>query len=96
MEGGTVFHFVTDGIRAALDHARAAAGGRDIRLLGGVATIRQYLEAGLVDQMHIAVAPRLLGAGEPLFSGLDLPGLGYRDVTCTPGRKAVHYVIGRN
>lgn len=93
MEGGTVFHFVTDGIRAALDRARAAAGDKDIRLLGGVATIRQYLEAGLVDEMHIAVSPRLLGAGEPLFAGLDLPRLGYRSIRCTPGEKAVHYVI---
>src|SRR5205085_1296769 len=73
MEGGTVFHFVTDGIRAALDSARSAAGAKDIRLLGGAATIRQYLEASLVDEMHIAVSPRLLGAGEPLFTGLDLP-----------------------
>lgn len=65
MEGGTAFHFVTEGIRAALDHARSAAGDKDVRLLGGAATIRQYLEASLVDEMHIAVSPRLLGAGEP-------------------------------
>ena len=95
MEGGTVFHFVTDGIRAALDQARSAAGDKDIRLLGGAATIRQYLEASLVDEMHIAVSPRLLGAGEPLFTGLDLPHLGYRSIRCTPGEKAVHYVIAR-
>lgn len=95
MEGGTVFHFVTDGIRAALDAAQAAAGDRDIRLLGGAATIRQYLEAGLVDQMHIAVSPRLLGAGEPLFAGLDLPRLGYGSVSSTSGEKAAHYVITR-
>jgi dihydrofolate reductase len=95
MEGGTVFHFVTDGIHAALERARSAAGGRDIRLLGGASTIRQYLEAGLVDEMHIAVSPRLLGAGEPLFTGLDLPRLGYTNVTCTPGEKAVHYIVAR-
>lgn len=95
MEGGTVFHFVTDGIRAALDHARLAAGDKDIRLLGGAATIRQYLKAGLVDEMHIAVSPRLLGAGEPLFAGLDLPRLGYRNIKCTPGEKAVYYLIAR-
>lgn len=95
MEGGTVFHFVTDGIRAALDSARSAAGDKDIRLLGGAATIRQYLGAGLVDEMHIAVSPRLLGAGEPLFAGFDLPRLGYRSIRCTPGEKAVHYVITR-
>lgn len=95
MDGGTVFHFVTDGIGAALDRARAAAGDKDIRLLGGANTIRQYLEAGLVDEMHIAVSPRLLGAGEPLFVGLDLPRLGYQCVDCTPGEKAVYYVISR-
>ncbi len=95
MEGGTVFHFVTDGIRAALDRARSVAGDRDIRLLGGAATIRQYLEAGLVDEMHIAVSPRLLGVGEPLFADLDLSRLGYRSTRCTPGEKAVYYVIER-
>ncbi len=95
MEGGTVFHFVTDGIHAALDRARSAAGEKDIRLLGGAATIRQYLEAGLVDEMHIAVSPRVLGAGEPLFAGLDLRGLGYRSISSMPGEKAVYYVISR-
>jgi dihydrofolate reductase len=95
MEGGTVFHFVTDGIRSALDQARAAAGDKDIRLLGGADTIRQYLEARLVDEMHIAVSPRLLGAGEPLFTGLDLKRLGYRTVNTTPGDKAVYYDIAR-
>lgn len=95
MEGGTTFHFVTDGIHAALNHARSIAGGRDIRLLGGAATIRQYLEAGLADELHIAVSPRLLGAGEPVCASLDLPSLGYRSTTCTSGEKAVHYVIAR-
>ena len=95
MEGGTTFHFVTDGIHAALEQARAAAGARGVRLMGGVATIRQYLEAGLVDEMHLAVSPRLLGAGESLFAGLDLPRLGYTRVTCTPGEKAVYYVVTR-
>ncbi len=95
MEGGTTFHFVTDGIRAALDRASAAAGAKDVRLLGGAATIRQYLEAGLVDEMQIAVSPRLLGSGEPLFAGLDLARLGYRGVRCVPGEKAAYYVISR-
>jgi dihydrofolate reductase len=95
MEGGTVFHFVTEGIHAALDRARAVAGGKDIRLLGGASTIRQYLAAGLVDEMHIAVSPLLLGAGESLFAGLDLPRLGYTRVTCTPGEKATYYIIAR-
>jgi len=96
MEGGTTFHFVTDGIHAALERAQAAAGQQDIRLLGGVATIRQYLHARLVDEMHLAVSPRLLGSGEHLLAGLDLPALGYQRTRCVPGPKAVHYVIGRS
>jgi dihydrofolate reductase len=95
MEGGTVFHFVTDGIHAALEQARAAAGEKNIRLMGGVETIRQYLEARLVDEMHIAVSPRLLGSGEALFMGLDLTALGYSTVRFMPGEKAVYYVIER-
>ena len=95
MEGGTVFHFVTDGIQAALERARAAAGQRDIRLLGGAETIRQYLQARLVDQMHIAVSPMLLGSGEHLMGGLDLPALGYRCTESVATGKAVHYIIAR-
>lgn len=95
MDGGTVFHFVTDGIRPALERARAAAGGKDIRLLGGAASIRQFLEAGLVDEMHLAVSPLLLGAGESLLAGLDLPRLGYGRVVSTPGEKATFYSILR-
>lgn len=95
MEGGTTFHFVTDGIHAALDRARQAAGNKNIRLLGGVSTIRQYLEAQLVDEMHLAVSPRLLGSGEHLFAGLNLLELGYKTVSSTPGEKAVFYVITR-
>jgi dihydrofolate reductase len=95
MQGGTVFHFVTDGIHAALERARAAAGSQDIRLGGGAATIRQYLQARLVDEMRLAVAPIVLGSGEPLLTGLDLPALGYRCTECVPGAKAVHYVIDR-
>jgi dihydrofolate reductase len=95
MEGGTVFHFVTDGIHAALERAREAAGDRDIRLLGGVATIRQYLEARLVDEMHFAVAPRLLGSGEHLLAGLDLLGLGYEMKEWVSGPRAAHYIIAR-
>jgi dihydrofolate reductase len=95
MEGGTVFHFVTDGIHAALERARDAAGQKDIRVGGGAATIRQYLEARLIDEMHVAVSPRLLGSGEPLMAGLDLLELGYRCTQSTPGAKAVHYVIAR-
>lgn len=95
MEGGTVFHFVTDGIHSALEQARAAAGDRDIRLLGGASTIRQYLEAKLVDEMHFAISPMLLGSGEPLLSGLDLPALGYRCASSTASARATHYVIDR-
>jgi len=96
MEGGTVFHFVTDGIRAALERARAAAGNQDIRLGGGVSSIRQYLEAKLIDRMHLAVAPMLLGSGEPLLAGLDLRALGYRCTDCIPGAKVVHYIVDRS
>lgn len=95
MQGGTVFHFVTDGIEAALRRAREAAGGRDVRVGGGVATIRQYLQAGLVDEMHLAISPVLLGTGEPLLAGLDLPALGYRvrEHVATP--LATHVVFAR-
>jgi len=78
MEGGTVFHFVTDGIHSALEKARAAAKGKDIRIGGGVSTIRQYLEARLIDEMQITITSVLLGKGESFFHGLDLPALGYR------------------
>jgi dihydrofolate reductase len=95
MEGGTVFHFVTEGIHAALEQARAVAGDRDIRLLGGASTIRQYLQARLVDELHIGVAPILLGSGEHLFSGLDLPAFGYRVERNVAGERAAHYIISR-
>jgi dihydrofolate reductase len=95
MEGGTVFHFVTDGTDAALERARDVAGERDIRLLGGAATIRQYLLDRQVDEMHLAVSPLLLGSGENLLAGIDLPALGYRCAKCVPSARAVHYVIGR-
>jgi len=93
MEGGTVFHFVTEGIHAALERARAAAGHQDIRLLGGVATIRQYLQARLVDEMHLVASPILLGSGEHLLAGLDLPKLGYKCTDSVPSPKAVHYTM---
>ena len=95
MEGGTVFHFVTDGIRSALDRAAKAAGGKDIRLGGGVATIREYLAAGLIDEMHLAIAPMLLGSGEHLFSGLDMKRLGYATSEHVAGEKATHVVLAR-
>ena len=95
MEGGTVFHFVTEGIEAALERARAAAGSGNIRLLGGASTIRQYIQARLVDEMHLAVSPRLLGSGEHLLAGLDLPALGYECTQSVAGARAMHYVIAR-
>ncbi len=95
MAGGTVFHFVTGGIHEALERAREAARDRDVRLGGGVATLRQYLQAGLVDTLHLAVSPALLGRGESLFEGLDLPQLGYRCLRQQAGENAVHLQIGR-
>jgi dihydrofolate reductase len=95
MAGGTTFHFVTGGIHAALQLAREAASGRDVRLGGGVATIRQYLQARLVDEMHIAVSPVLLGRGEALFAGLDLPSLGYRCAERAATPLATHIVMTR-
>jgi len=95
MKGGTTFHFVTDGIESALAQARAAAGGRDVRLGGGAAAVRQYLRAGLVDEMHLAISPVVMGAGEPLFEGLDLPALGYAVATRLEGERATHVVLHR-
>ena len=95
MEGGTVFHFVTDGIHAALKQARAAANGRDVRIGGGSATIRQYLQARLIDEMHLAVSPVLLGRGESLFEGLDLRELGYTVKEHIATASATHLVVSR-
>jgi dihydrofolate reductase len=95
MQGGTEFHFVTDGINAALERARAAAGGRDVRLGGGVATVREYLRAGLIDEMHLAVQPVLLGRGESLFHGIDLHALGYECATSIAGERANHVFLRR-
>src|SRR2546422_6949974 len=95
MKGGTEFRFVTDGIHAALEQARAAAGGRDIRVGGGVATIREYLRAGLIDEMHLAIRPVLLGSGEPLLAGVDLRALGYECTRHVVGERALHMFIGR-
>jgi dihydrofolate reductase len=93
MKGGTDFIFVTEGIFAALEQARAAAGDRDIRVGGGVETIREYLRAGLIDDMHLAVRPMLLGRGENLFQGLDLRVLGYEVAEHIQGERATHVFI---
>jgi dihydrofolate reductase len=93
MDGGTTFHFVTDGIHAALKRAREAADGLDVRLGGGTATIRQYLQARLIDQLHIAISPAVLGNGESLFAGLDLLKLGYKCTEHVTSPAAMHVVL---
>ncbi|MBK7400286.1 MAG: dihydrofolate reductase family protein [Myxococcales bacterium] len=93
MEGGTTFHFVTDGIHAALARAKEAALGKDVRLGGGVATVRQYLTAGLIDELHLAIAPVLLGRGEHLLAGIDTASLGYRCTEHAPTSHATHVVL---
>ncbi|HEV8502845.1 MAG TPA: dihydrofolate reductase family protein [Casimicrobiaceae bacterium] len=93
MAGGTVFHFVTDGIQSALRQAQAAAGGRDVRLGGGVATIREYLRAGLIDELRLAVRPVVLGAGEHLMQGIDLRALGYECTESVAGERATHVTL---
>ena len=93
MAGGTTFHFVTGGIHEALERAREAAAGRDIRLGGGAATVREYLQAGLIDDLHLALRPLLLGRGEALFAGLDLDALGYECTGMQPGERAVHMFL---
>jgi dihydrofolate reductase len=93
MKGGTVFHFVTGGIGEALERAREAAGGRDVRIGGGVSTVRQYLEAGLVDEVHLAISPTLLGSGEALLAGLDLTKLGFRCSEHATTPNAMHVVL---
>jgi dihydrofolate reductase len=95
MEGGTVFHFVTDGIHSALDQAQRAAKGKDIRLGGGTATVREYLKEGLIDELHLAISPTLLGSGEHLLSGIDLTKLGYHCVEHVPSMLATHVVLAK-
>jgi dihydrofolate reductase len=93
MKGGTEFHFVTGGIHAALEKARVAAGGRDVRIGGGVSTVRQYLQERLIDELHLAVRPVLLGAGESLLQGLDLRALGYECYKSVAGERATHMFL---
>jgi dihydrofolate reductase len=95
MRGGTTFHFVTDGIHVALERARTAAGKRDVRIGGGVATLRQYLSAGLIDTMHLALRPVLLGRGEHLWQGLDLHALGFTCKDVIVGERATHFILRR-
>lgn len=93
MKGGTTFHFVTDGIHAALQRAKEAAEGKDVRIGGGPATIRQYLQAGLIDELHLAITPTILGSGESLLSGIDLLQLGYRCAAQTASPAALHVIL---
>lgn len=95
MAGGTTFHFVTEGIEVALQRAREAAGGKDVRLGGGVSTVRQYLARRLIDEMHLAVAPVLMGRGENLFAGLDLAALGYQSTGHVAGPGVTHVTVKR-
>ena len=95
MEGGTTFHFVTDGIQDTLERAKAAAQGQDVRIGGGVATIRQYLQAGLVDELHLALAPAVLGTGEALLTGIDLAALGFEKTQHASSPNALHVVLTR-
>ncbi len=95
MEGGTTFHFVTGGSREALERAGQSAGGKDVRIGGGPGTIRQYLREGLIDELHIAISPVLLGRGEPLFEGVNMRALGYECVEFVKSEKATHVVLRR-
>lgn len=95
MEGGTTFHFITGGIHEALAKAREAANGKDVRIGGGANTIQQYLRAGLIDELHVAIAPVLLGGGERLFEGVDLRALGYECTQFVGSEKAAHVVLRR-
>jgi dihydrofolate reductase len=93
MKGGTTFHFVTDGIESALEQAKQAAGGKDVRVGGGAATVRQYLQAKLIDELHLAVRPVLLGEGENLWRGIDMRALGYEVARSVQGERALHVFI---
>src|SRR5579859_7000154 len=95
MEGGTTFHFITEGIHVALERARAAAGDKDVRIGGGASTIRQYLRERLIDELHLAISPVLLGAGERLFDGINLAELGYKCTQHAPSPRATHIVLER-
>ena len=95
MLGGTTFHFVTDGIESALERARDAAGDKDIKIGGGVKTVRQYVQAGHVDEIHLAVSPVVLGRGEALFAGIDLRALSYRTIEHVQTERATHIVLAR-
>jgi dihydrofolate reductase len=93
MEGGTVFHFVTGGIESALQKAKAASGDKNVKIGGGVSTVRQYLQAGLIDELHFAISPVVLGSGEAMFAGIDLPALGFKTTEHDATEHAMHVVL---
>lgn len=95
MAGETTFHFISDGIHAAVEQATAAAKGKDIRIGGGIATIQQFLRAGLIDYLHLAISPILLGSGEQLFANVDMPKLGYKCIECVTTPKATHVILSK-
>lgn len=95
MQGGTTFYFVTEGVDSALQQAKSAAGDKDVRIGGGVSTIRQYLIAGQIDEMHLAFSPVMLGEGENLFAGINLPQLGFKPVQNSAGEEATHVILKR-
>lgn len=95
MEGGTTFHFVTEGIEAALEQAKTAARGKNVKIGGGVSTVRQYLEAGLIDELHLVISPVILGRGEAMFTGIDLLSLGYSVTEHVTTEAAIHVVLAR-
>jgi dihydrofolate reductase len=95
MEGGTTFYFVTDGIESALRQAKAAAGDKDVKIGGGVSTVRQYLQAGLIDEMHFVFSPVMLGQGEAMFAGIDLPALGFKVTETAATQLATHVLLSR-
>ena len=93
MKGGTTFHFVNAGVKSALEEAKKAANGKDIRIGGGISTIRQFLQAGHVDEIHLALSPLFIGAGEHLFSGIDMLRLGFNKIQRTEGEQTTHIII---
>jgi dihydrofolate reductase len=96
MKGGTTFHFITGGIESALEEAKKVANGKDIRIGGGASTIRQFLQAGYINEMHLAFSPIFLGSGEHLFSGIDMSALGFKQVQKINGEKATHIIVTKN
>ena len=95
MKGGTTFYFITDGIESALNKAKEVSDGKDIRIGGGVSTVRQFLQAGYIDEMHLAISPVFLGSGEHLFNGVDLPKLGFNQIEKINGEKATHILLSK-